>query len=605
MNYTSKINIYAHGLRYYTAATFDTRNTDLINGDFFFDDVIISDTVLCVKSRKTMGIADEVIGDWIVSIPPSNYYKYFYIDSNKLSNNLKEQLKNNPCIAYESGTKTPSDIVETTDIAETLKWQDVTNKTDNALNINNIFIVNTTHDPLYVIYPHNVYANHGDNFPCLNSIPNKIPSSYFFNVNDISNVNAYLENSDTSTNVFNINLDDKSSQAMSIFNPITNVSITVDNSINIYNYNVYEAVASGQPFKNDGAIYYGNMCNEYKVNPFDENILAAYPSAWYPNMANMYLVTLSNAINAIGNHLNSINGYPYYYTSPNIIPSAILNENSSALPTPQRIKYVMGYANDLINDSDCWLSDLSDVKNKNIPGVNDRKNNTPFGIFDYEHLPLRKTTGFAWPLITLKPYKDSNPKDESLAAQILRGQCFTKDNEYSDEIKLPSSLLTIDNIYFTNPVKIDTPEIWNIPFIKSLNDSNPITFNVNGSAVSGVWTSITLPSAFTNHYTNADIFGENNTTFNDEFLHFKLLNLDKVYDKLYDTVMSEAEFKYTDWTMPVLKKNGKLDSNTYAVSGSNAVYTQACSIDTINGFPVYYHGGHFHMIVTRNLARNI
>ena len=473
------------------------------------------------------------------------------------------------------------------------------------LNINNIFIVNTkTNTPLYVIYPHNVYANHGDNFPCLNSIPNKIPSSYFFNVKNILNdVNAYLENPDTSTNVFNINLDDKSSPAMSIFNPITNLSITVDNSIDIYNYNVAEAVASGQPFKEDGAIYYGNMCNEYTVNQFDETIPAAYPSAWYPNMANMYLVTLSNAINTIGNHLNSINGYPYYYTSPNIIPSAILSleENSSALPTPQRIKYVMGYASDLMNDSDCWLSD---VKTNKIPGVNDRSENAPFGIFDYDHLPLRKTTGFAWPLITLKPYKDYKPKDESLSAQILRGQCFTKNNEHSNEINLPSSLLDIDKIYFTNPVKIDTPEIWNIPFIKTLTDSDPITFNVNGTTFDDIWSPITLPSAVTNYYTNADIFGENNTTFNDEFLHFKLLNLDKVYDKLYESVTNPSA-QYIDWSMQVLKKNGKLGGNTYAVSGSNVAYQKACSHNTIGGFPVYYHGGHFHMIVTRNLARNI
>lgn len=544
------INIYAHGLRYYTAATFDTRNSALINGDFFFDDVIISDTVLCVKSRKTMGIADEVIGDWIVTIPPSNYYKYFYIDSNKLSNNLKEQLKNNPCIAYESGTKTPSDISESTDIAETLKWQDVTNKTDNALNINNIFIVNTTNDPLYVIYPHNVYANHGDNFPCLNSIPNKIPSSYFFNVNDISTtVKAYLENPDTSTNVFNINLDDNASPAMSIFNPITNVSITVDESIYIYNYNVYETAAAGQPFANDGAIYYGNMCNEYKVDPFDETIPAVYPSAWYPNMANMYLVTLSNAINAIGNHLNSINGYPYYYTSPNIIPSAILSleENSSALPTPQRIKYVMGYASDLLNDSDCWLSDLSDVATTNIPGVTDRKNNTPFGIFDYEHLPLRKTTGFAWPLITLDAYtatSNTNTEDTELSAKILSGQCFTK---YNDEIELPSSLLNIDDIYFTNEVLSAVPTIWNIPFIKTLNDSDPITFNLNGTSLNDIWSPITLPSAFTKYYPNADIFETDNTTFNDSALHFKLLNLDKVYNALYNVIKTDA-----NWTDDIL-----------------------------------------------------
>jgi hypothetical protein len=470
--------------------------------------------------------------------------------------------------------------------------------------------VNTESNPLFVIYPHNVYANPGDNFPCLNSIPNKIPSSYFFNVNNISNMklDAYLENPDTSKNVFNINLDDKSSQAMSIFNPITNLSITVDKSIDIYNYNVYEAVASEQPFELAGAIYYGNMCNEYKVNQFDETITAAYPSAWYPNMANMYLVTLSNAINAIGNHLNSINGYPYYYTSPNIIPSAILSleQNSSALPTPQRIKYVMGYAKDLINDSDCWLSNTNDE----LPGVTDRKQNTPFGIFAYEHLPLRKTTGFAWPLITLKPYKDSKPKDESESAQILRGQCFTKDNEYTDEIKLPSSLLDIDidKIYFTNPVKIDTPEIWNIPFIKTLNGSAPITFNVNGTALNeaDIWTSITLPYAFTNHYTNpsADICGENNTTFNDSALHFKLLNLDKVYDALYKTITSSS-LQYMDWDMPELKKNGKLGGNTYAVSGSNAGYKKSCSITDIGGFPVYYHGGSFHMIVTRYLARNI
>lgn len=237
--------------------------------------------------------------------------------------------------------------------------------------------------------------------------------------------------------------------------------------------------------------------------------------AWFANPGYVFHNLISQGLETIQSDLTSPNGVCRYYYSPVPVSGSV----------PESIKYVMGILSEA--NAKKWISDAEIFESGSE--TDDEKellNSIPqyFGIADQRHVQLRKSIGFAWPLIsgTVNSVPDSLESNNDIYYGLSGGFINTKTKDISLDTNVDNILLN------TTTLNAATPEIWNIPYIRTENDETDIRFSINDDdiPVSELWNNVKYPSAIIKYYNlnNTSDTSEIKQTFDQQFL-----NLDNVW----------------------------------------------------------------------------
>jgi hypothetical protein len=284
-----------------------------------------------------------------------------------------------------------------------------------------------------------------------------------------------------------------------------------------------------------------------------------------PGFAWLKLLKLSMI--RINTLLQPMNGAPYYYYSPydftTYIPtgeSSDATENIEIKKPAQQVKFVMGYLNDegkplisknwqkdsddKIIDADCYSSASGGI----VYGSTITE--TLYGITS-GHLELRRSVGFAWPLVsgTVSQYSITTTdaidgvsaaiKNNVVAAFDTFGFIDIEETDASNSNNLiPSSLPNnLSGIVFRKKLEKSRPHVWNIPYVWDTNKvgTPPIEFKLNGKVdgltSADIWYEIPYPSVFHSVYPSDNFKDVDGFDLTYKTSLGKILDLNKIYKK--------------------------------------------------------------------------
>jgi hypothetical protein len=188
---------------------------------------------------------------------------------------------------------------------------------------------------------------------------------------------------------------------------------------------------------------------------------------------------------------------------------------------------------------------LSDTKNNyklDAEGYNDsecsgsaREYNQYFGIKDMRHIQLRKSIGFAWPLVSgaVTTTIPSNITNTSIFYHSLRsGYANLSTSGLQLMPKLDKNNYS-NLMLYTKNISVADPEIWNIPYVKTgdIDDADVkflISSNIDQIPVSDVWQPVKFLSAVKDHF---DMVTADDKYYNFNYENISFLNLESVWKK--------------------------------------------------------------------------
>jgi hypothetical protein len=532
-NITPQIDLAAQGLRYYTDIKFYYPNNKVTHKkasnddigkslseicDFYIENSIISDTVLCMKANEIVGLSD--VKDRHTWSTEDSQGVMWCFDSTK-------------AVEFENTIG----VINTFNGAG-FKFTEDINNTNKKRFLERYFpeLSGTTYDVLDLISGFNIKSSSNNNE---STYPNGYSISGFPSINTTSvgayvfNTSGYITDDKTNKNVIN-SMD---SSIFSLYNGIKVIG-TFDESkdekteFNLYNYSY---VKNGVNETNNKLTY---------INNPNGNI-------WNFNAAYFQYKLAENMFNSIGQHLTTTNGMPYQYYAP-FLPTS--GDITREIPV-QLVKYNMGMIenNNLISnnqtlDSDAYANPLfSSWIKDNLNNVNGK-----LGLYP-EHLTLRRSIGS---VNTLFGFTDWNPITATNNKQL---ELIESAGGIKDYAKIGLFAKKLNDIYDFNkcsatyiPVsetsKIATyiPDVYNIPYCKidGVNDNTDIWFEVwsgqeqNEKFVfegDDIWVSPTVDKNLKKYFEEDEDFSLLTKNFN-----IKFLNLQKVWKTLVEFSLANS-----------------------------------------------------------------